>query len=55
MGWLRKRFGEGSTHAAIAVGAMLVSQVAPQYATLAQAVAATLCGTAVVLPDAGNK
>lgn len=55
MGWLRKRFGEGSTHAGIGMAALLVSQAFPQYAALAQVLAATMCGTAIALPDAGNK
>lgn len=55
MGWLRKRFGEGSTYAGLAMAAMLAGQAWPQYADLIHAAVGVLAGGAVVVPDAGNR
>lgn len=51
MGWLRKRFGEASTYAGLAVLSQIASVAFPQYAMLINAATAALAGGAVVVPE----
>lgn len=52
MGWLKNRFGEASTHAAVGMILGVASLAFPQYAGLLQAAAVTFGGAAVVIPEA---
>ena len=51
MGWLRKRFGEASTHAGVAIGFQIASTVFPQYSMLLQALSACFIVPAVAIPN----
>ena len=56
MGWLRKRFGEPSTHAGVSTIALVAASLAPpQYQLLIQGIAAILGVGAVAIPEVGNK
>lgn len=51
MGFLRKRFGEASTHAGVGLVLMGASVVWPQYAQLLQGLGAALGVTAAIIPE----
>lgn len=52
MGWLRKRFGEASTHSGLGLLLMGAGMIWPQHQLLLQGIGASLGVTAIAIPEA---
>jgi hypothetical protein len=54
MGWLRKRFGEASTHAGLGVIFTIAGVLFPKYTTIIWSIAGALGVGAVAIPEKGD-